>query len=74
MKLTENELTICRATGAKWVTRDQTLQGLVCLFITEDQPRQGTNGTYVGNGKLAIMDPRVFPSLDRGACVNVSGR
>lgn len=73
MKLTENELTICRATGAKWVTRDSTPGGLVCLYITEERPPQGANGVYRGHGKLGILDARVFPSLERGACIRVSG-
>ena len=71
MKLTENELTICRATGAKWVTRDNTPIGFVCLYISEEQPPQSTRGDYVGTGKLGVLDARVFPSLERGECVKV---
>lgn len=74
MKLTEKELTICRATGAKWVTRDNTPIGFVCLYISEEQPPQSTSGDYVGTGKLGVLDARVFPSLERGACIKVPGK
>ena len=74
MKLTENELTICWATGAKWVTRDDNPIGLVCLYITEERPRLETSGNYNASiGKVAVLDARVFPSLERGACIKVSG-
>ncbi len=71
--LTENELTICRATGAKWVARDDNPLGLANIYITEERPPQDTRGCYVGTGKLGIMDARVFPSLERGDCIKVSG-
>lgn len=73
MKLTEKELAICRMTGAKWVARDDNPLGLVNIYFTEDRPIMRRNGDYGGIGKLGIMDARIFPSLERGACVKVEG-
>lgn len=74
MTLTENELTICRATGAKWVARDDDpTEDLVRLYITEERPPQNISGVYGGYGKVAIMAPRAFPSLERGDCIKVPG-
>ena len=73
MTLTENELAICRATGAKWVTRDNNPMGLVCLYISEEQPRQEFSGCYNSSTeKVAVMCATQFPSLERGSCVKIA--
>lgn len=72
-RLTEQELAICKAVGAKWVSWDkfhipELRNGIVDLW--ECSPHY--NGAqYSGTGLLAKVGIELFPSLNPGDCVNV---
>lgn len=72
--LTEAELAICKAVGAKWVSINDD-GGDVELW--DEEPRK-ENGTYfIGYPPspfgLARIASGLFPSLNPGDCVNVEG-
>lgn len=72
--LTEAELAICKAAGAKWVSIDDD-GGDVELW---DEEPYKENGTYnIGYPPspfgLARIASGLFPSLNPGDCVNVEG-
>lgn len=72
-RLTEQELAICKAVGAKWVSWDkfhipELRNGIVDLW--ECSPHY--NGAqYSGTGLLAKVGIELFPSLNPGDLVNV---
>ncbi len=72
-RLTEQELAICKAVGAKWASIDDD-GGDVELW--DEEPCKGSNGSYfIGYPPspfgLARIASGLFPSLRPGDCVNV---
>ena len=73
LHLTEQELAICKALGAKWVSWDkfhipELRRGIVDLWKCSPH----YNGAqYSGTGLLARVDIEMFPSLNPGDLVNV---
>lgn len=75
-ELGQRELAICRAAGAKWVTRESKGSpfGTGDVTLWEQQPTRSKNGVYNANGNfrgIAVMNASVFPSVYPGDCINV---
>lgn len=73
-RLTEQELAICKALGARWVSRNECNYDNVNLW--EIEPTKSVNTSprqYIArNGSLlAAVNVCLFPSLNPGDCVNV---
>ena len=73
-KLTEQELAICKALGARWVSRNECNYDNVNLW--EIEPTKSVNTSprqYIArNGSLlAAVNVCLFPSLNPGDCINV---
>ncbi len=70
-KLTEQELAICKAVGAKWVSRNE-LGDTVSLWESKPVLFPEAKRCYYSNGKfIACMPLKLFPSLNSGDLVNV---
>ena len=72
--LTEAELAICKALGAKWVSRDgegYNYMGVVKLW--REKPQMGNSPCYylTAGTYIATCELNCFPSLSPGDCVNV---
>ena len=71
--LTEPELAICRAMGAKWVSRDDDVRS---VELWREKPRKTNSGIYVGEqsgSRIAMVNPSLFPSVEPGDCIEVEG-
>lgn len=71
--LTEPELAICRAIGARWVTKEKCSGSSAYLW---DIRPTGKNGKYIDLTKtsgafIAILSGGLFPSVRPGDCVEV---
>lgn len=68
-RLTEAELAICKAVGAKWVSRNQI--GMDALHLWDKKP-SGDRNFYNGDARsLATVAESFFPSLKPGDCICV---
>ena len=67
--LTEPELTICKAVGAKWATRDYSSDDPP-VVLWANEPQRAIK-IYMGCDYIASVRPNLFPSLKPGDCVNV---
>lgn len=74
-RLTKEELEICRALGAKWVSRDDELGDVVNVDIWDDKPEKSSDGSYMAYKKdtlhIAGINFKIFPSIKPGDCINV---
>lgn len=71
-RLTSEELEICRAVGAKWVTKDNyTTECFVYLWA--ERPDAGNNGNTYGGAKKSFgkILGDLFPSVKPGDCICV---
>lgn len=72
-RLTEPEIAIMRAVGAKWVSRDERINGFCDLW--ENKPSV-CEGLYANRDKetvpLASVKSRLFPTVKPGDCVEVA--
>ena len=73
-RLTEAELAICKAVGAKWVSRDSTENSYVYLW--DAKPKYSGVGygfkDYNGNPSISVVyNSGLFPSIHLGDCINV---
>ena len=70
-RLPPSELDICKAVGAKWVSRD-THDGDTVELYTE-KPERGDFGEYYSADDewIANIDSRLFPSVKPGDCICV---
>ncbi len=67
--LTEAELSILKASKAKWVTKDKT-EGWVHLW-RDAEPKYNANGGIFEGIYFATFVPDVFSSIHRGDCIRV---
>ncbi len=66
-RLTEAEMAICKAVGARWVTRNDTLCSDVYLWAEKPEKR---DNVYSGEAtNLAIVRDELFPSVESGDCI-----
>ena len=71
-RLTEPEIAIMRAVGAKWVSRD--VCGSKRIELWDEKPIKNKDGAFhpsVGNGSLAIVRESLFPSVNPGECIEL---
>ena len=76
-KLTESEIKLCRATGAKWLSKNGDNYGQIQLW--SDKPVRGPYGpthffspdTKVGGCCIGGLNEELFPSIEPGDCVSV---
>lgn len=74
--LTEDELTICRALGAKWVSREEDWPYTVMLWdtqpkVAEYQGKKSYEGRIGEPLVIADIRPDKFPSVKPGDCICV---
>lgn len=72
-RLTPEELEICRALEAKWVSRDGSCEGEV-VHLWSSEPKQDEDGDYLyssDNAPIAAVFKGIFKSINRGDCINV---
>lgn len=72
-RLTEKELAICKAVGAKWVSRDK---GVLVVELWRERPEMEggvTKPTFVADTDcwVADVDCNLFPSVKPGDCICV---
>lgn len=76
-KLTVVELAICKAAGAKWVSRDEHSAHFVELWA--EKPKKNDSGVFClsdegylpGEGAIGHLKCELFPSVGLGECINV---
>ena len=70
-RLTEPELAICKAVGAKWVSRDGNSVNRVELWTA--RPEQSGNCICAGTEDefIARFNCTLFPSVNKGDCIEV---
>lgn len=69
-RLTEAELAICKAVGAKWVSRNKV--GGYPLHLWNAKPAENDSCYFNGNAvSLATVDEKLFPSVKPGDCICV---
>ena len=67
-RLTEPEIAICKAVGAKWVAREKD-SAWVTLHL--EKPEQFQPGNYGYRDYIGTLDENLFPSVALGACISV---
>ena len=67
-RLTEQEIAIMRAVGAKWVSRDDNS---VIVNIWSKKPEKHNGGYEMPFSCVCSIDPRLFPSVHPGECIAV---
>lgn len=68
--LTPDELEICKAVGAKFVSVDKAGSGYVSLW--RSKPMQDICGEYKGiDAYMGCISHDLFPSIKPGDCINV---
>ncbi len=72
-RLTELEIAIMRAVGAKWVSRDE---GFDDVFLWSDKPKvsEDNEGYYLSSklgNCITSIRARLFPSVNPGECVEM---
>ena len=70
LRLTPQELEICRALGAKYISRDM-VHTKCGIELRAEKPTKDGHGEYVGGYVLAAVDTSLFPSVKLGDCINV---
>lgn len=75
-RLTPDELTICKALGAKWVSRDDEEPSFSSMDVRfwKSMPSKGSRSYYTtesDSDAIALCDAYLFPSLKSGDLVNV---
>ena len=73
-RLTEQELAICKAVGAKWVSFDDTNEDVVDIWTIKPETRMfdGKRHYYEQSTEhIACVNSYLFPSLKPGDCINV---
>ena len=75
-RLTPDELTICKALGAKWVSRDDEEPSFSFMDVRfwKSMPSKGSRSYYTtesDSDTIALCDAYLFPSLKPGDLVNV---
>lgn len=68
-RLTEPELAICKAVGARWVSRNQI--GTNGLHLWDKKPSGNQNFWNGGATSLATVSESLFPSVRPGDCICV---
>lgn len=69
-RLTEAELAICKAVGAKWVSKDERISQDINLW--ESKPKKDEIGTFSGQW-FGRIHGALFPSVRPGDCLEVPG-
>ncbi len=72
-RLTEPEIAIMRAVGAKWVSRDE---GFDDVFLWSDRPRRSDDnkGYYLSSklgDRITSIRAQLFPSVKPGECIGL---
>lgn len=73
-KLTEREMTLCKASGAKWISRDKRRTSNAFVIIWKNKPVLNGDGLYCkasDDAFIGSLMAEVFPSLEPGDCINV---
>lgn len=67
-RLTPKELEICRAIGAKWISKDGHKSCSIQFW--KEKPEKGDDGLYCGI-RLGFLPNYCFPSVKPGDCICV---
>lgn len=75
-ELTEQELAICKAIGAKWASRDDIEPQYASVRLWKQPPMMGSlskrYSTGIDSDNLAVCAAELFPSLEPGDCVKIA--
>lgn len=69
--LTDPEISIMRAVGAKWVSLAGPPTDAVRVELWTEKPEHSQFGTYIGQGSVARVNADLFPSIKPGDLVEV---
>lgn len=71
--LTDEELTICKDVGAKWITRAKLNGNTVQLWESKPVQDSFCNYDVTAEGYLATCSCKLFPSVDVGSSFGIDG-
>lgn len=69
-RLTDPEIAIMRAVGAKWVSRNENTRLYVRVTLWAEKPEKSEKGVFYGDGSLACVNTELFPSVHPGDCIS----
>lgn len=69
-RLTEQEIAIMRAVGAKWVSLSRNAKN-ERVILWQDKPEMSKNGIFYGAISIAYLNTALFPSVKPGECIGL---